>query len=109
MQIQYLRQTILQLEEKQVAETITQISNVRKDRLNTQFEIVFEEAINPKPHWVDQKTLISLNSQLLPLYEHDLFKFYNIPQKTTLSHICNNFAGYQHVSRHRTHKNELRE
>ncbi len=93
--VRFLKDTILNLEAKQVAESIVLVASSRRERANCQFEVIFEEATNPKPHWLDSKLFTHLNAYLCDEDEHNLVNFYNIPQKTTLSHTCQNFIGLQ--------------
>lgn len=57
------------------------VSNVDKEKGTNKymFEILFEEALNPKPFWIPEETFKFLNSLLNEKLEHNMVKFYNVP------------------------------
>lgn len=56
------------------------VSDVQKEgNKNYEFEILFEEALNPKPFWLNEDTFLFLNSLLDDKLEHNMVKFYNVP------------------------------
>ena len=86
MQEEYLRKTILMLERRQLAETISCVTSYSNKDGEPQFEVRFEKAFNEFPEWMFEDFLDELNI----FRDQSLFSFYNIPQKTLFSHTCNN-------------------
>ncbi|KAL4497336.1 hypothetical protein ABPG72_011271 [Tetrahymena utriculariae] len=104
LQAQFLHQTILRLEKKQLSETISCITGYTNKQNQPQFELRFESAYNNSTEWVSEQLLDELNS----LRDQNLFSFYNIPQKTLYSHIANNFLGWNYIQKNRDKPNQLK-
>ena len=69
-----------------MAESISKITRLEKQRGDLKFHITFEEAMNVKRKVFSEKEMTSINK----LREYSLFKFYNTSLKTPYSFICQN-------------------
>ncbi|KRX11121.1 P-loop containing nucleoside triphosphate hydrolase [Pseudocohnilembus persalinus] len=107
-QLEFVRKEIIRLDLKQVAESIVMISQVQKVHKGYEYEVLFEEALNPKNFWISENQLLTLNKELNSILEHDLFQFYNVPQKTMYSHTCHHFAGIQYIYHNRSKQNQYK-
>ena len=85
-QKQYLEYCIERLEKKQVAESLSKILKVEKQKNEQKFMVTFEEAMNIKKRIMNEKEILELNK----VREYSLFKFYNTSLKTPYSFICQN-------------------
>ncbi|KAL4442253.1 hypothetical protein ABPG74_009271 [Tetrahymena malaccensis] len=89
LHLNYLQQMIFTLEEKQVADSISKITNCRKEsKKEFHYEVMFEDALNSQPIYIDEKTMLRFNEYR----EHSMLKKYNLPIKTLFSSTSHNYV-----------------
>ncbi|KAL4461083.1 hypothetical protein ABPG72_006462 [Tetrahymena utriculariae] len=89
LHLNYLQQMIFTLEEKQVADSISKITNCKKEsKKEFHYEVMFEDALNSQPIYIDEKTLLRFNEYR----EHSMLKKYNLPIKTLFSSTSHNYV-----------------
>ncbi|EAS04749.2 hypothetical protein TTHERM_00464970 (macronuclear) [Tetrahymena thermophila SB210] len=89
LHLNYLQQLIFTLEEKQVADSISKITNCKKEsKKEFHYEVMFEDALNSQPIYIDEKTLLRFNEYR----EHSMLRKYNLPIKTLFSSTSHNYV-----------------
>lgn len=91
----YISLYIFILEMKQLADSMSLVTDVRKTQSGFEFEVFFEENMSNDSAWLPENKLSFLNS----LREYSLFEVYPISAKCSSPNASHNIAGYEAISR----------
>jgi len=92
LHVNYLQSLIFELEEKQIADSVSKLTNCCKNgKKDFTFTLTLEDALNTQPLLVNEKLLLRFNSYR----EHSFFKQYNLPLKTLFTSTSHNVTQQQ--------------